>query len=108
MSLYQLEQPRLALPYFLRAVELDEQDASAHFQYGLCLAQAGHIQEAKKEFEKTIDLDQHHADAYYNLGVAYAFEENREEALKMFDMALSIQPDHLLAGNGKRLLEEMI
>ncbi|MFL6555951.1 MAG: tetratricopeptide repeat protein, partial [Bacillus sp. (in: firmicutes)] len=44
-------------------------------------------------------------DAFYNLGVTYAFQENSAKALEMFSKALDIQPDHLLAGHAKKLLE---
>ena len=42
------------------------------------------------------------------LGVAYGFKENGEKALEMFNRALEIQPDHLLAGHGKKLIEDKI
>lgn len=51
-------------------------------------------------------MDEEHADAYYNLGVAYVFEDNNEKALALFKKATEIQPDHFLAGNGVRLLEQ--
>ena len=46
-----------------------------------------------------------HSDAYYNLGVSYAFKENAQKAIEMFNKALDIQPDHLLAGHAKKLIE---
>ncbi|PIB56966.1 hypothetical protein AOA61_08045, partial [Pseudomonas sp. 2995-1] len=74
--------PKLALPYFQRAVELKPEDAEARFQYGLCLAGQSLIKEATTEFEKVVEEDPLHADAFYNLGVAYAYQENREKALE--------------------------
>ena len=47
-----------------------------------------------------------HADALYNLGVAYGYKEDAQKALEMFNRALVVQPDHLLAGHGKKLIEE--
>jgi tetratricopeptide (TPR) repeat protein len=47
-----------------------------------------------------------HADAYYNLGVAYGYKEEGKKAIAMFEKALQIQPDHLLAGYGKELIEK--
>jgi hypothetical protein len=42
------------------------------------------------------------------LGVSYAFKENQAEALAMFNKALEIQPDHVLAGHAKKLLEQIL
>ncbi|MBX0309568.1 tetratricopeptide repeat protein, partial [Shouchella clausii] len=72
---------------------------------GLCLAQLELLDEARPLFEKTIALDPSHADAYYNLGVVQAASDEAEAALASFNQALAHQPGHLLAGNGKRLIE---
>jgi tetratricopeptide (TPR) repeat protein len=103
-----LEQPRLALPYLQRAVELNERDVEALFQLGLCLAQLEFVDEAMTYFQQTIALDERHADAHYNLGVAYAYKDDIKTALEMFTKALDIQPDHLLAGHGKKLMEKAL
>lgn len=105
MSLVQLEKSRLALPYLQRSTELLENDPEAHFQYGLCLAREGFIDEAIISLEKVVVIDPEHADALYNLGVAYGYKEDGEKALRMFNRALEVQPDHLLAGHGKKLIE---
>ena len=101
-----LEQPRLALPYFQRCTELNEEDSEAFFQYGLCLANQEYIDEAIIQLEKCIQLAPHHSDAYYNLGVAYGYKEDGVKALHMFEKALEVQPDHVLAGHGKLLIEQ--
>ena len=105
MSLAQMGNSRLAIPYLQRSTELLEEDAEANFQYGLCLAREGFIDEAIISLEQAVKLDPQHADALYNLGVAYGFKENGEKALEMFNRALEVQPDHLLAGHGKKLIE---
>jgi len=109
MTYLQIEQPRLALPYFQRAVEVAEEDVEARFQFALCLASLSMIDEAIKQFLIVTEKDPEHADAYYNLGVAYAgYKEDAKKALEMFDQALTIQPDHLLAGNGKKIVQESL
>jgi tetratricopeptide (TPR) repeat protein len=105
MSLSQLGSSKLALPYLQRSTELLENDAEAHFQYGLCLAREAFIDEAIIALEQAIQLDPEHADALYNLGVAYGYKEDGDKALEMFNRALEVQPDHLLAGHGKKLIE---
>lgn len=105
LSLVNLGQQRLALPYLQRSTELNENDIEALFQYSLCLAQSDCIDEAIEQLKKVTELDSNHADAFYNLGVAYAFKEEKEKALTMLDKALEIQPDHQLAINTKQVLE---
>ena len=49
-----------------------------------------------------------HADAYYNLGVAFAgYQDDVDAALTYFEKALDVQPDHMLAAHGKKLMEQM-
>lgn len=105
MTLVQMGNNKLALPYLQRSTELLENDAEAQFQYGLCLAREAFIDEAITALELAISLDPEHADALYNLGVAYGYKEDGDKALEMFNRALEIQPDHLLAGHGKKLIE---
>jgi tetratricopeptide (TPR) repeat protein len=87
---------------------LNEQDVEAVFQLGLCLAQLEFVDEAMNYFQKTIQLNSRHADAYYNLGVIYAYKDDVKTALEMFTTALRIQPDHLLAGYGKKMMEKAL
>lgn len=105
MSLVNLGNSRLALPYLQRSVELNEKDSEALFQYGLCLAQQELLDEAIEQLNKCVEIEPEHADAYYNLGVAYAFKDNKSEALAMLEKALEIQPDHSLAENTKKIIE---
>jgi len=71
----------------------------------LCLAQSEYIDEAIEQLNHCIEIDPNHADAYYNLGVAYGFKEEKNKSIEMFDKALEIQPDHILAGHGKQIME---
>lgn len=105
-TLMKLEQPKLAMPYLQRAAELNDADVEARFQYAMCLANEGMLDEAITEFSNVTERDPSHADAFYNLGVAYAFKEDRKTALDMLNKALDIQPDHMLSIRAKQLLEE--
>lgn len=106
MTLLKFDQPKLALPYFQRAVELKPTDMEARFQYGLCLAQQGLLEEAIEQLEEVVKHDKQHADAFYNLGVAYAYTENKEKSLEMLDKALEVQHDHILAAHAKKIILE--
>lgn len=106
MSYYQIDRLAHALASFKRTVELMPEDVEGRFQYGLCLAKLGEIDEAITQLEYVVNNDSSHADAYFNLGVAYTYNDRKEDALHAFNQALSIQPDHMLAANGKKVIEE--
>ena len=55
-----------------------------------------------------LKLNPDHTDAYYNLGVIELYNENMEDALNCFNKALRIQPDHLLAANGKKNWKDLL
>jgi tetratricopeptide (TPR) repeat protein len=86
-------------------VELNKNDNEALFQFGLCQGRIGDVKSALNSFEKVTQQDEEHADAWYNLGVSLSFFDRDDEALAAFEKALVIQPDHYLAGNGKRNIE---
>lgn len=108
MSLLYLDHFQLAMPYLLRATELDPDDEEKLFQYGLTLAQSDYIPDAKSVFEDVLNRNDAHSDAHYNLGVIFSYENDFTKALHHFDQALRIQPDHLLASNGKENLEGIL
>lgn len=81
-TLIKLEQPKLAMPYLQRAVELNEEDNEARFQFGMCLANEHMLEEAVTTFTEVITRDPQHADAFYNLGVAYAYLEKKTKHLR--------------------------
>jgi tetratricopeptide (TPR) repeat protein len=105
MSFVLLGENRLAFPYLMRATELNKEDDEALFQFGLCQAKTGDIKSALTTFKKVTSRNDKHADAWYNLGVSLSFFDRDDEALKAFETALIIQPEHYLAGNGKRNIE---
>lgn len=107
LSLQYQELHKLALPYLLRAVELDA-DEEKQFQYGLALANEQLLEEAKEMFEKVLERNKRHSDAHYNLGVIALYNQEMENSMYHFDEALAYQPDHLLAANGKKQLQSFL
>ncbi|MGG3922396.1 tetratricopeptide repeat protein, partial [Geobacillus thermodenitrificans] len=67
-----------------------------------------YVDEAKRYFEKTLERNPRHADAYYNLGVIYAYKDDLAAARDLFAAALDANPDHVLAGYGKKLMEKRL
>lgn len=70
MSFNELGAHTEALPYVMRAHELNEDDVEIGFQYGLTLCQLEMFDEAIVQLEKVLEKDSEHVDALYNLGLA--------------------------------------
>ncbi|EHJ08847.1 tetratricopeptide repeat protein [Staphylococcus simiae] len=99
MSFNQLEAFKQALPYFMTAAELDQQDdTEIQFQYGLILCRLEMFDQAIQQLQHVLTIDSEHVDALYNLGLAtYMKNENIEEAITYFQRAVDIDPQHLLS-----------
>ena len=66
-------------------------------------------EELINELNEVLARDPEHADALYTLGVAYAgYKEDAEKALECFTKALEAQADHILAANGKKIMEQAL
>jgi len=107
LSLQNQDEHTLALPYLLRAVEL-EPDEEKEFQYGLALAHEELLDEAQKVFDQVLERNKEHSDAHYNLGVIALYHQDTEKSMYHFEEALKYQPDHVLAANGKKQLQSFI
>lgn len=102
------EQDLHAIPFLQRAAELEPDNEEFLFQYGLALAQNNHIDQAESVFLKVLTYNEKHSDAHYNLGVIALYKEKAEEALQYFEQATQIQPEHVLAQNGKKQVEKWL
>ena len=61
-----LDQPKLALPYLQRAVELDETDVQSRLSFGITLASLELFELAEPQFLQVLEQDPNHSDAHYN------------------------------------------
>lgn len=90
-----LENPKLALPYLQRAMELAPEDLQIRLAYAIVLCALEIFDEAKKELDFIIEQDWNNADAHYNLGVLYAVStENTEDAMYHLKQAFTLQPEY--------------
>ena len=71
------------------------------------MAKLGQIDLAKEHFIKVIAEVENHADSYYNLGVIETFKEEYKKAREYFQKALQYHPNHVLAANGLKQLEQI-
>ena len=109
MAFTQLDAHKEALPYFMRAVELDtQQDVEIQFQYGLTLCRLELFEQAVAQLEHVLTLDAKHVDAHYNLGLAqFMIDEDIDKAIDTFEKAVALQPDHHLSQHAIQTFKAM-
>lgn len=78
---------------YRRAIELDSENASAHFNLGLLLQQLGERKEALAQFKRTLELDPRHAWAQYQVGTLLHAQGNESAARKAYAKALALDPE---------------
>ena len=93
-----------------KAQTLDASLAPVHNQLGFLDLQAGHAQDAERQFKTAIALDPQYAEAQNNLGVLYGQVGKDQDAEKMFRLATENNPQYgqafanlglILAGQGR-------
>lgn len=100
MSFYHLDAKKQALPFLMRAAELDQtfQDLEVQFQYGLLLCELEMFDQAITILTTILDKDKTHADAQYNLTLAnYMVDEAIDKAIEGFTKAIKMDPNHMLS-----------
>ncbi|HVX10641.1 MAG TPA: tetratricopeptide repeat protein [Pirellulales bacterium] len=75
-----------------KALALDPDFASAHWQRGLSLAQKNDFERAIKAYDEAIRLDPGLAQVYHDRGHAWWATRNVDRALKDFDQAVRVCP----------------
>jgi TolB-like protein/Tfp pilus assembly protein PilF len=108
-----------AVAFARKGVDLDDQDALAHFVYGRALLGSKAYDDALAEFELAAGLNPGLAVAYCGLGDSLAYEGRIEDAIPYFEKAVTLSPydpqrwafyayralAHLCAGQYERALE---
>lgn len=77
---------------YRRAIEIDGENASAHYNLGLLLQKQGERRSALKEFKRTIELEPRHAWAHYQVGTIYDAQGHDSAARKAYAKALALDP----------------
>jgi Tfp pilus assembly protein PilF len=86
-----------AIPYFERAMAINDEDAEVHNNYGIVLDEHGNAEKAKVHLERAIALNPEYALAHNNLGIVLVKLGKLAEAKAHFETALRIQPDYTSA-----------
>lgn len=89
-----LEEERVeeAIAEFQKAVELNQENASARLNLAYTYDRQGRIEEAMAEYRKAIELEPGNLHAHNNLGVLYDKKGFYDEAIAEFEKALQIDP----------------
>ena len=82
-------------------------NASAMFNQGVILWNAGKIADAKKQFEEAVKVDPKLADAHYWLGMANLNEGKMPDAATQFDEYLKLAPTGQYAEQAKGILTQI-
>jgi antitoxin component YwqK of YwqJK toxin-antitoxin module len=75
-----------AISFYLRAIELDPDNAGSYNNLGVAYKAQGNITKAIPLYEKSIELDPDNATAYTNLGIVY-YNSNFDKALIYYKKA---------------------
>lgn len=96
-----LDQGRLdeAIAEFLTALELDPDDAYAHYNLGLAHYSQGRLDETIAAYAEAIRLDPMIGDAYYNVGRAYYERGELDEAIGAWQESIRLDPTDSMAHN---------
>ncbi|CAL28139.1 tetratricopeptide repeat protein [Staphylococcus carnosus] len=109
MSFNQLGAFKEAMPFLMRASELDDKnDEEIQFQYGLVLCHLEMFEAAVAQLDKVLAQNPENTDALYNRGLAgYMKTENTEDALPYFERAVEIDPKHLLSQHAIKTFKQL-
>ena len=101
---YLLKKYDTAIFFINRSLHFDRANATANFQKGMILKEAGDTAKAVSGFQSAVELNTAYYDAYMQLGILFSVKKN-PLALEYFTTALKIEPKSVeaLYGKGKFL-----
>lgn len=82
-----------ALSAYDKAIDLDKNNAYAHYSRGRVLFNDKKIPDAITEYKRALEIDPNYADAHNNLGVAYSEQGQYPESIEEFQLALKANPE---------------
>lgn len=87
--------PRDAELLLVKAIEIDPQNAKAHFDLGKLYTRSKDYSNAIKAYQSASDLNYRSVDAFFNLGFIYAEKKDYTNAEKMFLLVTDSRTDYL-------------
>ncbi|RPI26247.1 MAG: tetratricopeptide repeat protein, partial [Acidobacteria bacterium] len=92
LDLTRKNQMDAAISEWKKAVELNSEEAKAHFNLALALEKQGQEDEAIREYQKTVGLDPENSSAFTNLAIALARTGRMDEAIECFAKSVALEP----------------
>ena len=83
-----------AIEEWHKVLELDPDNASAHFSLAVSLSGIDREREAVEEYRKACDLDPHHAGWFNHLAVSLALTGNPDAAVESWKKSLTLEPSN--------------
>lgn len=95
--LYQRKDLKGAEAAFRKVIELNPNNAKAHYRLGVALIQQNKLEEAIAEYRQAIRIDPNDAAAHNDLGLALTLQGKLEEAITELRQAIRLNPDNAKA-----------
>ncbi len=81
-----------AIEEYLKALEINPNDAVVHNKLGICYQRQGDVDRALKQFELAVSLNPRFAEAWNNVGSCYHARGKLKQAVKYYQKALESKP----------------
>jgi len=105
---YTYGNPKAAIAYFKKAIELDPGNASAYFNMGICHGETGQYQEAISCINKALEINPENGSYFYGRGWVRLLFGDKDKALKDFRRAAELGDSDARAYLQDSLLEGQI
>ena len=110
---------RDSISLFTRAVQVTEQNHTAHNNLGIALMESVRLDEAMDHFREVLRIKPRYKKAYNNLGIALSRQGKWDEAVEHYRKALQINPGYhqalvnlgqalIMQGNASEALEYLV
>lgn len=80
--------------YILKALQIDENQASAYNHLGIIYFHKGDFISAEKQFKKAINIAPDLVESYFNLGLLYQSQGRFADALPFYKTVVTMEPDN--------------
>ncbi|MGV7224000.1 MAG: AAA family ATPase [Nitrospinales bacterium] len=87
--------PRESERLLVKSIEIDPQNAEAHFDLGKLYTRSKDYSKATKAYQNAADLNYRSVDTFFNLGFIYAEKKDYMNAEKMFLLVTDSRTDYL-------------
>jgi tetratricopeptide (TPR) repeat protein len=99
-----MRQWKNAYEEFVVAVEMDPNEPRSWQKCGECLMALRELDQAEHYLRKALELNPKFTDAVVNYGFLYLERGDRVQAGELFDRVLAVEPAHIGAKEGKRIV----